>query len=320
MQLLPSISIIIPVKNGAETLGTCLKKIVEQKYAGTKELIVLDSGSNDNSVEIAISFGAKVINIPSGEFNHGLTRNTGVAFATSELLYFTVQDAYLADENTLQKMAAHFVDLEVQSVTGMQAIPHDLNKNPALWFKRSAEPVPETYQFLPGVFQTLNAYKQKELCCWDNVNAMYRKSALLSQPFLKANLSEDMIWAKQALQKSWKIVRDPSILVYHYHHHLFKYNFRVNYAVAFEDRKVFGILPKFPRVVMPLSRRIYRIFNTENFSTAQKMKWSFHNANIFLAHTCSVLVFRTTVFLGGEILLEKSLQFFCNTVPQGVQQ
>ena len=317
---MPNISIIIPVKNGAETLATCLQKIAEQKYEGVKEIIVLDSGSTDNSVAIAESFGAKIIKISAGEFNHGLTRNAGVTFATGELVYFSVQDAWLANDMMLKKMVDHFIDSKVQSVTGMQAIAHDINKNPALWFKRSSEPVVETYQFLPGVFQELNAYKQKEICCWDNVNAMYRKSALLTQPFLKANLSEDMIWAKQALEKGWKIIRDPSILVYHYHHHYFKYNFRVNYAVAFEDRKVFGILPKCPSVFKPLVRRFYRIFKTENISILRKLKWSFHNANIFLAHTCSVFVFRMTLFFGGKKLLEKSLNFFCNTIPQGTQQ
>ncbi len=318
--LLPDISIIIPVKNGAETLAACLQKIVEQKYEGVKEIIVIDSGSSDNSVAIAISFGAKIIDVPQGEFNHGLTRNVGSAIANGELLYFTVQDAWLANDVMLQKIVEHFVDSEVESVTGMQAIPHDNTKNPALWFKRSGEPVAETYQFLPGVFQELNPYKQKQICCWDNVNAMYRKSALLKQPFVKANLSEDMIWAKQALEKGWKIVRDPSILVYHYHHHHFGYNFRINYSVAFEDRKVFGILPRYPAVFIPLSRRTYRIFKTENISVFQKIKWSVHNANIFLAHTCSVFFFKSVLLLGGEKLLGKSLKLFCNIIPQGTQQ
>jgi len=40
----------------------------------------------------------------------------------ADLLYFTVQDAWIAETDMLRRMAQHFSDAAVQSVTGMQAI------------------------------------------------------------------------------------------------------------------------------------------------------------------------------------------------------
>ena len=316
-----TISIIIPVKNGAATLVKCLKAIEDQQYNGKIETIVLDSSSTDESVAIASNYGAKVIDISPEEFNHGLTRNVGVKSATGDLVYFTVQDAWLAGVDNLQKMADQFNDKEVQSVTGMQAIPHDLNKNPALWFKRSGEPIAEVYQYNEKQpFSRLPPIQQKQICCWDNVNTMYSKSALLEQPFVRTSLSEDMIWAKQALEKGWKIIRDPSLVVYHYHHHTFRYSFRLNYSVAYEDRKIFGIKPTYPTVIIPFLRRLNTIRKNKNISTPSKPVWIFYNAGMYAAHTLSVAIFRGTLFFGGEKLLDKSLRFFCNAIPQGKQK
>ena len=312
-----NISIIIPVKNGAATLKKCLDAIQRQQYNGTIETLVLDSASIDNSVEIALQHGAKVLNIPAEEFNHGLTRNVGITNATGELVYFTVQDAWLADVNNLQIMADHFKDIKVQSVTGMQAIPHDLDKNPALWFKRSGKPFTETFIFEAGTFNKLTGNQQLSFCRWDNVNSMYRKTALLSLPFVETNLSEDIIWAKQALENGFKIIKDPALVVYHYHHQTFVYNFKVNYSVFYADKKIFGVLPNYSKVVLPLLRRFKTIIINRQISMWSKPLWILHNVGMYAAHVIAVTIFRTSFFLGNQTLLDRSLKYFCKQVPQG---
>ena len=312
-----NISIIIPVKNGAATLKKCLDAIQQQQYDGIIETLVLDSASIDNSVEIALQHGARVIHIPPEEFNHGLTRNVGITNATGELVYFTVQDAWLADVNNLQIMADHFKDIEVQSVTGMQAIPHDVDKNPALWFKRSSEPFFETFHFDAGTFSKLTGNKQLSFCRWDNVNSMYRKTALLSLPFSETNLSEDIIWAKQALEIGFKIIKDPALVVYHYHHQTFVYNFKVNYSVFYADKKIFGVLPNYSKVVLPLVRRFKTIIINRQISMWSKPLWILHNVGMYAAHVIAVTIFRTSFFLGNQTLLDRSLKYFCKQVPQG---
>jgi rhamnosyltransferase len=312
------ISIVIPVKNGAQTLDKCLSKIRNQTIADI-EIIVLDSISTDNSKEIALNYNAKIIEIADGTFNHGLTRNLGVQHTTGELIYLTVQDAWMADNDMLEKMAKYFEDSDVQSVTGMQATPHEIDKNPAKWFKRYSEPVAEIRVFKNSAFDNLSAKEQLKFCRSDDVNTMYRKSALLEQPFIKTDLSEDIIWAKQALKRGWKIIRDPSLVVYHYHHHTFGYTFKVCYAEYYVIKNEFNILPAYPSVLLPFLKNINTIFKNSEVGFFYKPWWVFHNATIHLAQFLSVFVFRFSAFFGGGKLLNKGLQFFCSSVPQGRQ-
>ncbi len=64
------ISVIIPVKNGATTLGKCLNAIKQQTIAEDIEVLVLDSMSTDSSREIAESYSAQIIDISIDAFNH----------------------------------------------------------------------------------------------------------------------------------------------------------------------------------------------------------------------------------------------------------
>ena len=70
------ISIVIPTYNGGRIFAECLQKIKRQKYAGEIQLIVIDSGSNDGTPDLAENVGAIVKRIDHKEFNHAKTRNT----------------------------------------------------------------------------------------------------------------------------------------------------------------------------------------------------------------------------------------------------
>ena len=58
------------------------------------QIIVVDSGSTDDSVAIAREHGATVIDIAPGTFTHGGSRNLGALRAQGEVLVFISQDAY----------------------------------------------------------------------------------------------------------------------------------------------------------------------------------------------------------------------------------
>jgi rhamnosyltransferase len=314
------ISIVIPVKNGEVTLNKCLQAISSQTIASAIQIIVLDSQSTDKSVSIAKQYNVKIVPIKAGEFNHGLSRNFALQFADAALVYFTVQDAYLAANDTLERMSNLFDDVNLMSVTGVQAIPHDENKNPAVWFKPVSKPEQKILYFKAGEFQKLSGVQQAEQCTWDNVNSMYRKTALQAQPFEKTDLSEDMLWAKSAHIKGWKLIRDSSLLVYHYHHQTIKYNFKTNYAAFYASNLAFNIRPSYPKVILPFLRRVNIILKEKSLSFFTKLYWVFHNAGIFLAHFFSVLVFRSVYFFGGNKALTKSAKLFNKSVPQGQQK
>jgi len=55
------ISIVVPVYNEEKYLSRCLQSLREQDYEGDYEIVVVDNGSSDSSVQIANNFGVKVI-------------------------------------------------------------------------------------------------------------------------------------------------------------------------------------------------------------------------------------------------------------------
>lgn len=313
------VSIIIPVKNGGATLKKCLIAVKQQTIAHASEIIVLDSMSTDNSREIAENFGARIIFISAGTFNHGLTRNIGVQEAMGELVYFTVQDAYLAEDDQLERMAAHFEDEEIQSVTGIQGIPADVDKNPAAWFKRFSLPIPEVRHFNKGEFEQFSNTKQLELSNWDNVNTMYRRTALLSLPFCKADFGEDALWAKSALGRGWKLIRDASLLVYHYHHNSFVYSFRIAYVLNYTLWKEFNVLPKYPSFFLPFTKKIYTVVRRKELSVASKVKWVFHNLFSLGGYYLSAITFKVAYLIGKDHFLDSLYKRLCLRIPQGFQ-
>lgn len=54
----PKISVIIPVYNGGKTIGKAIKSVLKQTYTNY-ELLIIDDGSTDNSLDICQSFARK---------------------------------------------------------------------------------------------------------------------------------------------------------------------------------------------------------------------------------------------------------------------
>jgi rhamnosyltransferase len=315
------VSVIIPVKNGEATLKRCLESIKEQSIAGELEIIALDSESTDSSRQILNQYGATIINIPAGEFNHGLTRGEAVRYASGDLLFYTVQDAFLPDRNVLKQMIAYFEDAEVQSVTGHQAVPHERDKNPMQWLNRITEPVSEIRHFSePHAFDMLPVKKKVQLAAWDDVVAMYRKKALTDLPFAETNFGEDCIWAYQALSKGWKLIYAPELVVYHYHHRNFSYSFKTAFALNYHLYIFLNYRPGVPPVFLPMARAVYQIVKNNNFSAKEKIYWIWHNWEGLWGSFYSNAYFRVTLFTGGKNLLQKAYSTICKQVPIGKQK
>lgn len=319
MSAQPSVSVIIPVKNGAATLAACLQSIRAQSIA-VHEIIVLDSGSADDSIAIAASFGAKIIDIVPQEFNHGLTRNIGVAAATGALCFLTVQDARLADDTMLERMAAHFQDNEVMAVVGHQAVPHERDKNPALWFRRYSQPKVIVRKTSTKELNSLSPSQQKNIIAWDNVIAMYRRTALLKLPFQKTNFAEDWIWSKDALLSGCTLVYDPSIVAYHYHHISFDYAYKVAFEVNFQMWQNFGFVPDRVNRFAQLLSIFYGLTFNANLNIKEKIYWMVYNLLAKAGEGISTLEFRLRLYLGGKTSLQNRYNQLCAIVPQGQQK
>src|SRR4051812_16040183 len=92
-----AVTVAIPVYNGARYLDEVLTAVRAQHVDREVELLVIDSGSTDGSLEIAARHGARIHQIPHSEFSHGGTRNLAMQLAQGEHVAFLTQDATPAD-------------------------------------------------------------------------------------------------------------------------------------------------------------------------------------------------------------------------------
>lgn len=100
------ISVIIPTKNGGALFQLLLAKLREQRYPGDVEIIVVDSGSTDDTLRTARQFQAQIISIPPSSFSHSFARNRGAQAASGDYLLFMVQDALPAGKDWLCRLSA----------------------------------------------------------------------------------------------------------------------------------------------------------------------------------------------------------------------
>jgi rhamnosyltransferase len=310
----PFISIVIPTKNGAQTIDKCLASIANQTYKNF-EVILVDSGSTDNTLTIASSYDfVRILEISPSEFNHGLTRNYAVKNALGELVVMTVQDAYPVDELWLSKLMSHFQDLNVVGVCGQQVVPHDLDKNPHEWFRPQSEPNIRVVHFPDKLkVEVLSPKEFREACSWDNVNAMYRKSILLDFPFPEVSFGEDMAWARSVITAGQKLVYDSNCRVYHYHHSTYNYTYKRAFTVLYFTYKNFKFLRAFDYSISDYLKIIYR-----NFRFNADLYWIVFNWNKMRATSKAAKDFKKYLAI-SENALDKYHAKICGVPPQGFQ-
>jgi len=97
-----AVTVAIPVHDGARTLSGVLRALAQQTVE--HELLVCDSGSRDGSPGLAREYGARVLEIAPGAFNHGATRNLLMREAGGAHVALLTQDAEPADERWLERL------------------------------------------------------------------------------------------------------------------------------------------------------------------------------------------------------------------------
>ena len=102
---IPKISVIIPVNNMEEYLPQCLDSVTNQTLTEI-EIICVDDGSDDNSLEILKSYAEKderIMILKQENLHSGVARNAGLSVAKGEYLSFLDSDDYF-ELNMLEEM------------------------------------------------------------------------------------------------------------------------------------------------------------------------------------------------------------------------
>ena len=201
------ISIIIRCLNEEQHIGRLLAGIGAQTHPDT-EIIVVDSGSRDATLRIAEQFPVKIVRIKPEDFSFGYALNVGCAAATGDILLFASAHVYPVYKDWLSLMAAPFADEQVGLVYGKQQgderTRYSEHRIFAKWFPDKS-----------------TADQQHPFC--NNANCAVRRSLWAELPYDETLTGlEDLAWAKQLLEKDYKIAYQAGAAVVHVHEETWK--------------------------------------------------------------------------------------------------
>jgi rhamnosyltransferase len=116
------VTVAILAYNGEQYLDRILTAIEEQDFAGSVEVLVIDSGSTDATLAIvARHTEVRLHQIPNPEFGHGRTRNLAAKLARGTIVAYLTHDAVPADAHWLRELIAPLEKFAgVEGVVGRQ--------------------------------------------------------------------------------------------------------------------------------------------------------------------------------------------------------
>lgn len=239
----PAVTVFIPTWNGGALLEEVLAALVAQDTTFPYEILCIDSGSRDGTVERLRRFGCRVVEIPNAEFNHGATRNRAVEEARGEVVALTVQDATPASKDWLATMTSHFADPEVAGVFCHQIPRPDcspfLRERLRAWVSGGGAPSVRRVGSVEE-FWALHPTERWMRAQFDNVASCVRRSFALAHPFPRRQFGEDVTWAKGAILALKKVVMEPRTAVVHSHRHSTWYEFKRAYLDHQNINDLFG--------------------------------------------------------------------------------
>lgn len=228
-------SVVIPTRNAGPEFDYILRKISQQEGIGEIELIIVDSGSEDRTIDIGGEYTKNIFRIPPGDFHHARTRNFGAGKATGEFLVFTVQDAIPVSNQWLYKLL-YPIHQGQASASSARQIPRsdaDLFSGWSYWS--------HNINYLGGDrdcicnnslfenFETLDLQTKRSMAKLDGVSLGIRKSVFDAFRFLP-DYAEDLELGIRLIKNGHSLAFQSSNAVVHSHNRPALYFLKRNYA------------------------------------------------------------------------------------------
>jgi len=295
------ISIVILSKNEERDIGPVLDMIFKQDIDKEYEVIIIDSGSKDSTLEIARKYPVKIIEISTKEFGHSRTRNQGAQIAGGEIIVFLNADAVPIDENWLKSLTDNFKNDE--KIAGVYSrIYPQANCNPlrsweilndiSYYNKRQVKYI-ENFD----KYRHMNPRNKRRFLAFQTISCAIKKDILLRYPFKDIEFGEDLEWSKRIMEKGFKIIFESESVVLHSHN--FYYSFIKTLKKYFDDAKLnnelfniwswrnFPILAGY--IVFKIFRDIGYILSL-NKDMLYKIGWLFYSPVIRLAEFFGIIL------------------------------
>ena len=243
----PEVSIMLVTKDGAATLPRVLDAIGEQRVDFGYEVVAVDSGSSDGTVELLRQRADRVVQIPPQSFDHGLTRNLGLSCCRGQLLVLLVQDAIPADHRWLEALTAPLRQAGSEGIAGSWARQLPSPDADALtrfylkhWIASSDQPRVAALDG-PDDLWRRSPWERYLLCSFDNVCSCIRRDVWRTHPLRRAAIAEDLSWAREVLLAGHQLVYTPAAAVIHSHQRPARHELRRTYLAHQRLRTLFGL-------------------------------------------------------------------------------
>lgn len=218
------VSVVIPTWNGGERFNAVLAALARQDLE--HELVVVDSGSHDDTPYRAAAAGAYVFAIPNAEFQHGATRNRAIERTRGEVVCLLTQDAVPTAPDYLRRLTAAFDEESVDGAYARQTPRPDCDPLLAERLRRwmASRTEREVHALVPGDpaasrarFEALPPMERYLACAFDNVASAVRRSTWERHPFPARPFGEDVAWAREVLLAGGRVAFEPAAAVEHSH-------------------------------------------------------------------------------------------------------
>jgi glycosyltransferase involved in cell wall biosynthesis len=196
------ISLIVRARDEASSLDRCLSAIDGQRIPGdAPEVVVVDGGSSDRTVQTGVARGARVVTLPPWAFTYGRSLNLGCANSRGRILVALSAHAVPPDPEWLGRLLKPFADASVACACGDRYGP-------------SGAPL------AAPLLQDASLARERPDWGYSNAAGAFRAELWRRHPF-RDDLPgcEDKEWSLYWLERGFVCVIDPSLTVEHDHTH-----------------------------------------------------------------------------------------------------
>ncbi len=211
----------MPTLNGGARFRSCLAALAAQVPA-PDAVVVIDSGSTDGTPDVARRAGARVLEIPPAEFDHGETRNRGAAALPDvDVLVFLVQDAVPVGVHCLAALAQSVSQPGVAAATARQVPPPEAGPLTACSVSAGSFGGAEPRSVGPlaaGARDALSPEEWRALLLLDDVCCALRAPLFRAVGgYRRTSHGEDALMAFDLLHAGWSLAFQPDAVVEHGH-------------------------------------------------------------------------------------------------------
>ena len=268
----PLCSIIIRAYNEEKHLGRLLDGIQQQTITD-REVILVDSGSTDATLEIAERYPVKIVPIDSREFTFGRSLNRGIDAATGRYMVIISAHCYPVYPDWLEQLLKPFENDQVAVSYGKQRGADTNHYSEHQWFRR----------YFPDISQPDQGQPYTH-----NANAAVRRSLWTQHPYNeKITGLEDLAWSSWAKEQGYSIAYVAEAEIIHVHNETFK---QVQNRYRREAIALKQILPDSRFSIRNMISMFIR-------KTARDMLQAYRD-RILLKEMVGIVVFRFVQYLG----------------------